>query len=71
MRWAIYPTCHMTAVLLSDWLSGVGGNAISLNRDTQTFSIWEQKTPLICLAAKGDLKMKSDLMCPLALPLAL
>lgn len=71
MRWAIYPTCHMTAVLVSDWLSNVDGNAISLNRDTQTFSIWEQKILLICLAAKGELKMKSDLMHLFALPLSL
>lgn len=51
----------MTAVLLSDWLSDAGGNAISLNRDARTFSIWEQKILLICLSAKGELKMKSDL----------
>lgn len=59
----------MTAVLVSDWPSNVGGNAISLNRDTQTFSIWEQKILLICLSAKGELKMKSDLMRLFALPL--
>lgn len=71
MRWAIYPACHMTAVLVSDWLSSVGGNAISLNRDAQTFSIWEQKILLICLSAKEELKMKSDLTRPFALPFSL
>ncbi len=71
MRWAIYPTCHMTAVLVSDWLSNDVGNAISLKRDTQTFSIWEQKMLLLCLSAEGEFKMKSDLMRPFTLPLSL
>ena len=62
MRWAIYPTCHMTAVSVSDWLSNIGSNAISLNRDTQTSSIWEHRILLIYLSAKGELKMKSDPM---------
>lgn len=55
---------HDSCFLLSDWLSSVGGNAISLNGDTQTFSIWEQKILLIRLGAKGELKMKSDPLSP-------
>lgn len=69
MRWAIYPACHMATALVPDWPGNVCSNAVSLNRDTRTFSIWEQEILLIRLSTKGDLKMKSDPAHPFALPL--
>lgn len=71
MRWAIYPTCHVAAVPRSDWLSHIAGNAISLNRDTKTSSVWQRRILLICLSARGELKMKSNPAYPLTLPFSL
>lgn len=48
----------MTAVLASYWLSGSGGNAISLNRDTDLFHLGAAF--FVRLAARGKLKIKSD-----------